>query len=279
MGSSSPISYSDTSDYIFGPGTSFHLGLFNQKKESTPRFDMNAAKKEQNRINQAVANQYYADVNSPLGGYSVSVNPDTGQMTINKSLNKNSELAQQIQGDYLSQYNADPRMAQDAYYNRQMQYVNPTFARQVANAQESLANRGVQMGSNTWNNTMNSVYGAQDKANTAMLNNALLNGQQYQSNLLNQAASAGNLVYDPSLIEGQQGAGMEDLYQKQFENQTARWKSGIANNNKAANWLGTAGGIAGGILGGIFLGPGGAQMGAQGGTSAGSGLGGLLDNA
>ena len=183
-------------------------------KPSAPKYDTNASKAEQNRINQTVANQTYADLHSPLGGYSVYVDPDTGQMTVNKSLNDNSLLAQQIQGNLISQYTADPRTAQDVYYNRQMQYVNPTFERQVANAESSLANRGVQMGSNTWNNTMNSVYGAQDKANTAMLNNALLNGQQYQSNLINQAGTAGNLVYDPTLIEGQQGAGIEDLYNK-----------------------------------------------------------------
>lgn len=247
-------------------------------KAHAPVYNRDAALKEQNRINQAVANQTYADLNSPLGGYSVYVDPNTGQMTINKSLNDNSLLAQQIQGNLISQYTADPRAAQDAYYNRQLQYVNPTFERQVANAQESLANRGVQMGSNTWNKAMNSVYGAQDKADTAMLNNALLNGQQYQSNLINQAGTAGNLVYDPTLIEGQQGAGLYDTYDKQFENEMARYKTKVASSNKWGQALGLAGGIVGGVLGGIYGGPQGAQMGAQAGTSAGSGWGGIVDN-
>ena len=199
-------------------------------------------------------------------------------MTVNKTLGANSTLAQQLQGRILSQYTADPRTAQDVYYNRQMQYVNPTFERQVANAESSLANRGVQMGSNTWNNAMNSVYGAQDKANTAMLNNALLNGQQYQSNLVNQAETSGNLVYDPTLIEGQQGAGLYDTYDKQFENEMARYKTKVAGNNKWGSALGVAGGIIGGVLGGIYGGPQGAAMGAQAGTSAGSGWGGIVDN-
>lgn len=248
-------------------------------KPSTPRYDTSAAKAEQNRINQTVANQYYSDVNSPLGSYSVYVDPNTGQMTINKSLNDNSLLAQQIQGNLISQYTADPRAAQDAYYNRQLQYVNPTFERQIANTQESLANRGVQMGSNTWNKAMNSVYSAQDKANTAILNNALLNGQQYQSNLINQAGTAGNLVYDPSLIEGQQGAGLSDLYDALYQNKIANYKTAMANNNAAQRILGTVGGVAGGVLGGYFSGgnPGAIAGGAAIGQAAGSAAGATAD--
>lgn len=246
-------------------------------KPSTPRYDTNAAKAEQNRINQTVANQTYTDLNSPLGGYSVYVDPDTGQMTVNKTLGANSTLAQQLQGGILSQYTADPRTAQDLYYNRQTQYVNPTFERQVANAESSLANRGVQMGSNTWNRAMNSVYGAQDKADTAMLNNALLNGQQYQSNLINQAGTAGNLVYDPTLIEGQQGAGLSDLYDALYQNKIANYKTAMANNNAAQRVLGTVGGVAGGIIGGIYGGPGGAALGAGIGGAAGSAAGATAD--
>lgn len=247
-------------------------------KPHAPKYDTNAAKAEQNRINQTVANQTYADLNGPLGSYSVYVDPDTGQMTINKQLSDVSNYAQGLQGNILSQYVADPRIAQNAYYNRQMQYVNPTFERQVANAQESLANRGIQMGSNTWNRAMNSVYDAQDKANTALLNNALLNGQQYQQGLINQAGIAGGMITDPSVIEGQQGAGIEDLYNKKFENEMARYKTKVASNNKWGTALGLAGGVVGGVLGGIYGGPMGAQMGAQAGTSAGSGWGGIADN-
>ena len=247
-------------------------------KPSAPKYDTNASKAEQNRINQIVGNQTYADLNSPLGSYSVYVDPDTGQMTINKQLSDASKMAQGIQGNLLNQYVADPRMAQDAYYNRQMQYVNPTFERQIANAESSLANRGVQMGSNTWNRAMNSVYDAQGKANTALLNNALLNGQQYQQGLINQAGVAGGITTDPSVIEGQQGAGIEDLYNKQFENEMARYKTKVAGNNKWGTALGVAGGIVGGVIGGIYGGPQGAAMGAQTGTAAGSGWGGIVDN-
>lgn len=248
-------------------------------KPSTPHYDMNAAKKEQTRINQAVANQTYADVNSPLGGYSVYVDPDTGQMTINKQLSDTSKMAQGLQGGLLSQYIADPRMAQDAYYNRQMQYVNPTFERQVANAQESLANRGVQMGSNTWNRAMNSVYDAQGKAQTALENAALLNGQQYQQGLINQAGVAGGMVIDPALIQGQQGGGLSDLYDAQFQNQMANYKTAMANNNAAQRVLGTVGGIAGGVIGGIYGGPGGAALGAGIGGAAGNAMGASADRA
>ena len=62
-----------------------------------PRYDQSADIAEQNRLNQAAGLQQYANVSSPLGGYSVSVDPTTGQMTVNKNLSENSQLAMQKQ--------------------------------------------------------------------------------------------------------------------------------------------------------------------------------------
>ena len=248
------------------------------KKPSAPIYSQKAAIEEQNRINQAVANQTYADVNSPLGGYSVYVDPKTGEMTINKQLSNTSNAAMRIQGNLLRNYIADPNSAANAYYERQMRYVEPTFANQISGAQDSLTNRGIQSNSTAWNSVLDNIYGAQDRANTMMTNNALFNGQTYQGNLANQAAMAGAQVYDPALIAGQQGAGLSDTYDKEYQNRIAQYKTKLANSNTWGNILGTGGAISGGVIGGIYGGPMGAKMGAEAGGSAGTGWGGVIDN-
>lgn len=243
-----------------------------------PKYNTEKELAEQNRLNQAAGYQTYANVNSPMGGYTVSVDPNTGKMTVNKNLSQNSLLAQQAQANALSRFVADPRTATQAYYNAQIAYVQPQFDAQIDAAKSSMANRGIAMGSKTWNETLAAINNEQDKAKTAMLNNAMFNAQDYQNNILGQAQTAAGMVIDPTMIAGAQGAGLENLYDKEFENEKARYTTKMAGNSKWSNILGTVGGIAGGVVGGIFGGPGGAVMGAQAGTAGGSGIGGVIDS-
>lgn len=220
-------------------------------KPSTPTYNQNAALAEQNRLNQAAGYQTYANVNSPLGGYSVSVDPDTGKMVVNKNLSENSLLAQQMQANALSRFVANPQEATQAYYNQQMQYVQPVFDRQIDAAKESMTNRGIAMGSKTWNDTLAEINNEQDKARTAMLNEAMFNAQNYQNNILGQAQTAGNLVVEPELVEGAKGAGLENTYDKKWQNEQDIYKSKMARYNAINNaiWSGGAS-IAGSMLGG-----------------------------
>ena len=224
-------------------------------KPSAPTYNTNAALAEQNRLNQAAGYQTYANVNSPMGGYSVYVDPNTGKMTVNKNLSQNSLLAQQAQANALSRFVADPRTATQAYYNAQMAYVQPQFDQQIADAKSSMANRGIAMGSKTWNETLKAINNEQDKAKTAMLNNAMLNAQDYQNNILGQAQTAGGMVVDPQMLAGAQGAGLENTYDKQWQNEQDIYKTKMAryNNNIRAivnpisNFAGSAlGSVAGG---------------------------------
>ena len=251
------------------------------KKPSTAHYNQNQAIASQNRVNQAVANQTYADVNSPLGGYYVSVDPNTGQMTVNKTLSQNSNVALATQGGLLGQYISNPQDAQRAYYNRQMGYITPTFQQQASALEQSLANRGIQRGSAAWNSAMNNLADAQARADTTYANNALFNGQQYQSNIAGMAGNAGSLVIDPTLLEGQQGAGMSDLYDALYQNKLATYQTEMANNNAAQRVMGTVGGVAGGILGGYFSGgnPGAISLGASIGGMAGNAAGATVDKA
>ena len=234
---------------------------------NAPKYDTSAAQAEQQRINQATGQQMYANVVSPLGGYATSIDPVTGQLTVNKTLSDTSKLAQQQQLNALGTYTGDPTQASDAYYNAQMVYLQPQFERQVERAESSLTNRGLPIGSSAWNEALENVYDAQNRSLESLTNNALAQGQQYQSNILNQAAMLGSQVIDPTMVSGQAGTGLESAYDKQFENEVEQWKQGQANKNSL---LGNIAKIAGTAIGAYFGGPAGAAVGGAAGSAVGN---------
>ncbi|MBQ1997382.1 MAG: hypothetical protein II238_02965 [Alphaproteobacteria bacterium] len=237
---------------------------------SAPVYNKDADIAEQTRLNQAAGLQQYANVSSPLGGYSVSVDPTTGQMTINKTLSENSKLAQQQQLKALGSYTGDPTQAANAYYNAQMSYLQPQLDRQVERAESSLTNRGLPLGSNAWNNYMGDIYDIQNRTLSALSDEALLKGQNYQSNILNQAAMLGGQVIDPTIVAGQAGAGLENTYGKQFQNEQDRYKTAVAQKNANSQMMGALGSIGGAALGSVIPGVG---------TALGASLGGALGGA
>lgn len=211
-------------------------------KPSTPTYDTNRAQSEQYRINQAVGNQQYANVVGPNGGYTTTVDPNTGQITINKAYGQNSNAALGAQYAALSNYSGDPTEAANAYYNAQMEYLQPQFDRQVQRAESSLTNRGIPLGSKAWNDAMDAVYDNQNQQMGALSSNALLAGQQYQQNILNQAATAGGQVIDPMMVSGQAGAGLSNTYDQQFANEIEKYKQQMANYNSTWGGLMNLGG-------------------------------------
>jgi len=218
---------------------------------SAPKYNQSADIAEQNRLNQAAGLQQYANVNGPLGSYSTSIDPATGQITVNKQLGASSQAAQNAQLAALSNYSGDPTEAANAYYNAQMAYLQPQLNRQVERAESSLTNRGLPLGSNAWNSAMGDIYDAQNRTLTALSNEALANGQQYQTNILNQAALAGGQVIDPAMVAGQAGAGLENTYDKLYQNQVDQYKTKMAKQNSlTSGLLGAVGTIGGAVLGG-----------------------------
>lgn len=217
-------------------------------KPSAPVYDSSAALEEQKRLNTTTANQLYADVSSPLGGYNVSVDPNTGQMTVNKTLSDNSQLALQQQLQALGSYTGDPTEAANAYYNAQMVYTQPQMQRQVTRSQSGLTNRGLPVGSSAWNEYMGDVYDAQNQQLSGLSNSALSAGQGYQSNILNQGAMLGSQVIDPTMIAGQAGAGLYNTYEQKYQNDIDNYKTAMARYNaKQKAWtqaLNPLGGIA-----------------------------------
>lgn len=249
---------------------------------NTPHYNQDTARAEQQRINQASANQLYADVNSPNGGYSVSVDPTTGQMTVNKVLsdNSNTALAQQraVLDNYM--YGGYDTDAANAYYNARMAYLQPQMQRQTTRSETALTNRGIPIGGAAWNEYMGDVYDAQNQQLSGLGSSAITAGQDYQNNMLNQGIMLGGQVVDPTMVSGQAGAGLANRYDQQFENEIAKYKTQMAGSNVHQQVLGAGGTVVGGLLGGYFSGWNPAAMygGAALGGAAGSFAGTAIDN-
>lgn len=246
---------------------------------STPHYNQDAARNEQYRINQATANQLYTDVNSPLGGYTTSVDPVTGQITVNQTLNDNSQNALGQQKLALENYYGnDGTDAANAYYNAQMAYLQPQMQRQTTRSETALTNRGIPLGGSAWNEYMGDVYDAQNQQLSGLGSSAISAGQGYQNNFLNQANMLGSQVITPDMVAGQGGAGYENRYDQQFENDVAKYKTKMAGSNVHQQVLGAGGTVVGGLLGGYFSGwnpaamYGGAALGGAGGTALGTAI-------
>ena len=199
------------------------------QKPDTPHYNQNVAINEQNRINQAAANQLYANVNSPLGGYTTYVDPTTGQLTVNKTLDANSQSALDQQKAALRQYMMnDGSDAANAYYNARMAYLQPQMQRQTARSETALTNRGIPLGGSAWNEYMGDVYDAQNQQLSGLGSSAVNAGQDYRTGLLNQSSALGGQVINPSLVSGQAGAGLENRYDQMFNNEVALYKTKMA---------------------------------------------------
>ena len=130
-----------------------------------------------------------------------------------------------------------------------MEYLQPQFDRQVQRAESSLTNRGIPLGSKAWNDAMDAVYDNQNQQMGALSSNALLAGQQYQQNILNQAATAGGQVIDPTMVSGQAGAGLENIYDKVFANDVEKYKANMADYNSKMGWVNLGGKVLGTAMG------------------------------
>lgn len=246
---------------------------------NTPQYNQGAARSEQERVNLAAAYQQYADVYGPNGGYYTTVDPDTGQITVNRYLSGNSQNALNQQQTALENYYAnDGTDAANAYYNAQMAYLQPQMQRQTMRSETALTNRGIPIGGAAWNEYMGDVRDAQNQQLANLGSTALSTGQGYQGNFLNQANMLGSQVVTPEMVAGQAGAGFEETYGPQYENAIQKYKTLMATNHQNQQILGTIGAVGGGIIGGIYGGPAGASAGAAIGGAAGTGIGAAADS-
>lgn len=207
------------------------------KKPSMPTYSTKEATAEQNRLNQAAGLQKYSNVSSPLGSYAVTVDPNTGKMTVDKVLSDNSMSALNQQYNTLSNFTYDPAVAEQAYYDAQMAYLQPQMQRQVMRAESGLTNNGIPLGSRAWNELTGDVYDAQNQTLGNLSNSALSAGQQYQAGILGNAQQLGAQVIDPTTYAGANGAGLSNTYDKLYQNKVDIYKTKMADYNSLQSAL------------------------------------------
>lgn len=240
------------------------------KKPSMPTYSTKSAESEQNRLNQAAGLQKYSNVSSPLGSYAVTVDPNTGKMTVNKTLSDNSMLAQQQQYNTLSNFAYDPTVAEQAYYDAQMAYLQPQMQRQVMRTESGLTNNGIPLGSRAWNEMTGDVYDAQNQTLGNLSNSALSAGQQYQAGILGNAQQLGAQVVDPMTYAGANGAGLSNTYDKKYQNDVNIYKTKMSDYNSLQSLLFPS-------IGSILGMGGGATAASRGGTTTTTGGGNITD--
>lgn len=236
-------------------------------KPDTPYYNAYEARKEQERLNTTAANQQYADVNSPTGSYTTSYDPVTGQTTVNKTLGANSQLALNRQLASLGSYDPYDINQANEYFQSRMAYLQPQLDRQTNRTNANLIQKGVSFGSNAYNNAITDLQNEQNQQIAGLSNEAIGKGQTYYNNMINQASTLGNQVIDPNMVEGAGGAGLNDTYSTQYQNDIDRYRTAVAKRNAAFS---TIGGIGGAVIGGIFGGGAGAAAGYGAGSTLGS---------
>lgn len=214
-----------------------------------PKYDKETDLREQQRINQAAANQQYANLVSDLGGYSVSVDPNTGKTTINKNLGDNSKLSMRLQQEALNAYNADPEAQRQQYYDAQMNYIQPYLDNQRANVMKDLEDKGIPIGSKAYNNVMANLDENQNNLTNLLSAEALYNGQDYNMGLLDQSTALGSQVYDPQMIQGIGAAGLSNTALDEFNNAKAMYATDVAKANARMQALGNLANIAFNMIG------------------------------
>ena len=219
------------------------------KKAKTPAYDFKAS--QDNQIWAAEQARKYGNVgvNSELGGYNWITNPD-GTQSINVNLSDADKQKLNLQNQALSNLNLDPTQAQNTYYNMATRYMKPEFAEQRQDLETDLINKGIPIGSQSWNRAMGELQDNQNQALAQARDNALFQGQQYTSGNIGNINSLGASVYNPiqNMVQGQ-GGQFGGQYDTQYAAQVSKAQQKAANRNAL---LGAGIQVGGSILGGMF---------------------------
>jgi hypothetical protein len=218
-------------------------------KAKTPAYDFKAS--QENQIWAAEQARKYGNVgvNSELGGYSWMTNPD-GTQSINVNLSDADKQKLNLQNQALSNLNLDPTQAQNTYYNMSMRYMEPQLKQQQQDLETDLINKGIPIGSQSWNRAMGELQDNQQQALAQARDNALFQGQQYTSGNIGNINSLGASVYNPiqNMVQGQ-GGQFGGQYDTQYAAQVSNAQQNAANRNAL---LGAGIQAGGSILGGIY---------------------------
>lgn len=207
---------SKTSSFLFG--------------DSGPKYDMNAA------LNQR------QNTSSDLGN--IVWDGNTRRFESSENDKKRNDLINQG----LSGLSLDPTNVQDAYYNQATRLLNNQFDRQRTSTDTNLINRGIQTGTEQYNQVMGDLADRQNATLQDIANQAVYMGDQNIGQKIGNINSLGSGRDINTLINMDSGSNTayDDKYQSQVYNNAMR-------NERNSNIMGTAGALYGKASGG-FLG-------------------------
>lgn len=194
---------------------------------SGPKYDQDAS---------AMTQQY--GVNSDLGNMNIVKNAD-GTYSKNYTSSANDVVRNNLISQGLSGLSLDPTQVQQAYYDQATRLLNNQFDRQRTSADTNLINRGIQTGTEQYNQVMGDLQDRQNATLQDIANQAVYMGDQNIGQKIGNINSlgAGRDIFAISGMGGSNDA-YNDKYQSQIYNDAMR-------NERNANILGTIGSIAG----------------------------------
>ena len=200
-------------------------------KAKTPSYDMDASQQNQTWAADQARKYGNVNVNSNLGGYTWTTNPD-GTQTINTNLNEGDQQRLNLQTNALNNLNLDPTSAQDAYYNMSTRYLQPQQRQQQQQLESNLASRGIPIGSKAYNNATTELYNNQQNALDQARDNSIFQGQNYLGSQIGNINSIGSQVNNPlqSMVQGTEGQ-FGGQYDAKFAADTAKAQEDAAYKN------------------------------------------------
>ena len=194
-------------------------------KSNGPKYNVDeAAKQAQYGVNSALGNMNI--VRNADGTYSKNYTTTTGDAMRNSLIEQGLGTV----GLGLNSYSLDPTQASQAYYDQATRLMDDKFNRERTSTDTNLINRGIQVGTEQYKNTMGDLINNQNKTYQDLANQAVYLGQQNLgqqiSNLGGQigninALGAGRDVYGVAALGGNNQA-YENAYnaaQYNYQNQ------------------------------------------------------------
>lgn len=204
------------------------------KKVSNFAFGSSGPKYSQDK--GAMTSQY--GVQSDLGNMSIVKNAD-GTYSKKYESSANDQLRNSLIGQGLGAMSLDPTAVQDAYYNQATRLLNNQFDRERTSTDTNLINRGIQTGTEQYNQVMGDLTDRQNATLQDIANQAVYMGDQNIGQKIGNinSLSGGRDIYALSGMGGTNDA-YNDYYQSRVYNDAMR-------NERNGNIMSTIGALGG----------------------------------
>ena len=161
-------------------------------------------------------------VQSDLGNMSVIKNAD-GTYSKKYTSSANDKLRNNLVGQGLGSLSLDPTAVQDAYYNQATRLLNNQFDRERTSTDTNLINRGIQTGTEQYNQVMGDLTDRQNATLQDIANQAVYMGDQNIGQKIGNinSLSGGRDIYGVAYLGGSNDA-YNNAYQGSVYNEAQR---------------------------------------------------------